>query len=97
VHKFTHPNGSVLYIQRPREVQAFLAAQPHVLPQGPDEGPSLSTGLLRSVLRILAVVAVLVVAFLVFLLFGEDRSREPLRPTLTARQRAAALRWTGPR
>jgi hypothetical protein len=92
VHKLTHPNGSVLLIQRPKEVQAFVNAQPRVLPQGPAEVPQLSAGLMRFVLRALAIMLVLAVAFVVFFLFGEDREREPLRPVLTAQQRAQAFR-----
>jgi hypothetical protein len=91
VTKLTHPNGSVLFIQRPKELQAFLAAQPRVLPfyaQRPGIGPKalrLTKWLLLAMLLILAITAA-------FFLFGEERATSVVRPALTARQRANAFR-----
>lgn len=81
----------MLFIQRPREVADFVARHPRVLP-GPPEAPALSANLLRSVLGLMLMLVVLVALAATFFLFGEERDRTPLRPALTARQRANAFR-----
>ena len=87
--KFTHPQtGSVLFIQRPKEVADFVARQPRVLPQGPQQAPSISLGLLRLVLALLLVL----VLAATFFLFGEERPDSVVRPALTNAQRAKAFR-----
>lgn len=91
MYKVTHPQtGSVLFIQRPREVADFVARHPRVLPQapGPAEAPSISWGLLRSVLSLLLLVAIAVA----FFFFGEERPGSVVRPALTNAQRANAFR-----
>lgn len=92
--KFTHPNGSVLFIQRPKEVADFVARQPRVLPQGPgpEEAPSISAALLRWVVPAVLIMLVLLAAFVVFFLFGEQRPTSVVRPALTNAQRAKAFR-----
>jgi hypothetical protein len=92
VYKLTNDSGSVLYIQRPREVQAFLDRQPRVLPIAPQEAPQLSAGLLRSTIKLLAFVLLLIIMAATFFLVGEERPDSVVRPALTARQRAQDFR-----
>lgn len=91
--RFTSPyTGSVLFIQRPREVADFLARQPQVLPVAPPAQPATSLAY-RLALKALALIAILLVMLLIaawFFLFGEDSQR--VRPELTPAQRAAAFR-----
>jgi hypothetical protein len=47
VHKFIHPNGSVLFVQQPKEakdVAAFLAKEPRPMLAEP---PTVSRGVMR--------------------------------------------------
>lgn len=92
MHKFTHPNGSVLYIQRPKEVADFVARQPRVLPQGPQEPPLLSAGVVALAVRLLLLVGLAIAMALAFFCCGEERAGSVVRPALTARQRASAFR-----
>lgn len=90
MHKLTHPrNGSILFLQRPREVAAFVNAQPRVLPQAP---PPVSRSLLRLVLAYLAALVLVVLIAAAFFLFGEERPGSVVRPALTNAQRAKAFR-----
>ncbi len=96
ISKFTHPNGSVLFIQRRTEVADFIARQPRVLPLAPPTPPvqtHLSDKVVKLALHLLLVVFILVMLSLCALWFfmaGEDSQR--MRPELTPAQRAAAFR-----
>lgn len=95
MYKFTNDQGSVLFVQRPREardVQAFLDRQPRVLPTGSAQPPQLSKGLLRTVGVLLVLVVLVLVITATFFLVGEERPDSVVRPALTARQRAQAFR-----
>jgi hypothetical protein len=95
MYKFTNDQGSVLFVQRPREardVQAFLDRQPRVLPTGPAEAPQVSKGLLRTVWLLLAFMLLTILIAAAFFLLGEERPTSVVRPLLTAHQRAQAFR-----
>jgi hypothetical protein len=95
--KFTNPyNGSVLLIQRPKEVADFVARQPQVLPTAPSKpATSLHYRLAIKALVVLAILLVVAVMALWFFLFGEERT-ERMRPELTPAQRAQAFRIPTP-
>jgi hypothetical protein len=61
--KFNNPyTGSVLFIQRPKEVAAFVARQPRVLPL--PEAPPISAGLRKIGLYLLGAVGLGVLGWL---------------------------------
>jgi hypothetical protein len=92
VHKFIHPNGSVLFVQQPKEakdVAAFLAKEPRPMLAEP---PTVSRGVMRLALGWLAFMLLAIIIITAFFLVGEERPDSVVRPALTARQRAAAFR-----
>jgi hypothetical protein len=92
MHTFINPHsGSVLFIQRPKEVQAFLARQPHVLPLVA-VAPGVGSKVLKLIFGLAIMLLVLIGTAVAFFLFGEERTRQVQRPNLTAQQRANAFR-----
>ncbi|TVT43098.1 hypothetical protein FNT36_03125 [Hymenobacter setariae] len=88
--KFTHPTtGSVLFIQRPKEVADFVARQPRLVPTAP---PTVSRGVIWLAIRLMAFVLLALAITAAFFLFGEERPTSVVRPALTNAQRAKAFR-----
>ena len=95
MYKFINDQGSVLFVQRPREardLQAFLDRQPRALPvRVPAPAPDAPRVRLRVMGYALLAFVVLALAAAAFF-FNEDHTQEPFRPELTPGQRARAFR-----
>lgn len=75
MQRLVHPlSGSVLFIQRPRELAAFLAHQPRVLPLYPRPRPMSRTRRLVCLALLLVLAPLLLLAFV---LMGERPRRRP--------------------